>query len=230
MREFFLHTVQISTPPLVLLGHPFNLTCSVQLNQNNGVHMSVDWFRPEHSYDGQAHPNAHYPAGNLPDKIQTVWPHLHKGPPTDVNRSAVVRWFAQSFVQLTSRPAFGNTVFKQLRTDQKFNYYSEVIFATTKATTMDAGFYECRAYEPNNQGQERVLDRAIINIVVHKPYPNKPLDHPDWANKFGYLLADYWQMLSERQLAVHEQQIQNDGDVRLREPALPLSDLENFGE
>ncbi|KAA3680976.1 uncharacterized protein DEA37_0004502 [Paragonimus westermani] len=130
--------------------------------------------------------------------------------------------------QLVGRPAFGNTVFKQLRADRKFNYYSEVIFASTKATTMDAGFYECRAYEPVNQGQERILDRAITNIVVHKPYPNKPPEHRDWADKFGYLLANYWQMLSERQLAVHEQQIQNDGDAKLKEPALPLTDLENF--
>ncbi|THD26282.1 hypothetical protein D915_002787 [Fasciola hepatica] len=206
--------VQMNVPQSVNMGYQFNLTCSVQLSQTNSAYITVDWFRPDHSYEGLHHSVS--TSSNVTVSLGS-FPSLSKVQSTLVQNKAAdaISWFAQSFTQVVNQPNFGNILYKQLRIEKDFTYRSEAIFTVQKATLFEEGFYECRAYEPVNFGHERVLDRAITAVVVNRPYPQKPSEDGKWFRQFGYLLAGHWNLLSESDQRQHDQQAQNDGGIKV---------------
>lgn len=178
----------MNLPQTVNLGYPFNLTCSVQLSQTNSAYITVDWFRPDHSYDGLQHSvsrssNVTAPVSGLPSLSNVEEPL-----PLYDNASAVISWFAHSFTQVVNQPSFGNSLYKQLRIEEDFTYQSEAVFSVQKATAFEEGFYECRAYEPVNYGHERVLDRAITAIVGKRLLNSCDLKYLAGVNSFYFTM------------------------------------------
>ncbi|CAH8541461.1 unnamed protein product [Dicrocoelium dendriticum] len=197
--------VHIEAPSMIRLGYAFNLTCSVGVSHQNAPNVAVDWFRPEVSYDEVLVKNHSNAFGNNSALSRR-------------NNSFPVHRFAQSFAQLVSKPELGIKVFKQLDVDRRLKYRSSVVFVANKAYTLNRGFYECRAYEPVNRGQERILDRAILYVVVHQPYPIRQSNTEEWSRNLAIMLAEHWKMQPEgRRMRADDHHTQNDAHARSKD-------------
>ncbi|KAG5452366.1 hypothetical protein CSKR_105205 [Clonorchis sinensis] len=207
-------------PSVAQLGYPFNLTCVVHLRKTNAVFVAIDWFRPEHSYDNLIQSHSH----GLPGLSGLHESTMSLDTMSNNQTAFMIHWFAQTFVQLTNRPSLGIRVYKQLLADPLKSYKSEVVFESATVSSLDAGFYECRAYEPVNRGDVRILDRAIVYVSVHRPFPHKQRDTGDWPERVGRLLALHWKILSgDLDRRAHDQYTQNDVATKNKDGYLPLS-------
>ncbi|CAI2729988.1 unnamed protein product [Schistosoma spindalis] len=134
------------------------------------------------------------------------------------NISNIVGELAHSFQQITSRSSVGITIYKQVTGELNYNYRSEVLLTVQSARENDGGIYECRVYEAANYGQEKIIDRAFLDIIIRKKYPYNSFEQIELNTKLRKLLSIFWKLNPSQKNHdnLHDQHAQNDVASRVR--------------
>ncbi|CAH8855026.1 unnamed protein product [Trichobilharzia szidati] len=205
--------INISSPSSIEIGSSFNLTCSVRVTKEQSVSIAVDWFRPTYTFETPSNPPMNYKLNN----ILTGKFDIHSDGTVDRNVTKRIGELAHSFQQVTSRSSMGITIYKQV-TGELNNYYrTEVLLTVQSARETDGGLYECRVYEAANYGQENIVDRAFLDIIVRKRFPYNSFEQSELNAKVRNLLSIFWNLNpSVQNDRRHDQHAQNDVAARVK--------------
>ncbi|CAH8563077.1 unnamed protein product [Heterobilharzia americana] len=209
--------ISISSPQSIVIGSSFNLTCSVRVTKDQSVSIAIDWFRPTYSF--QSPSSRHitlinaYKLGNVLSKKSELQSYTTTNP----NVTAVVSQLAHSFQQVTSRTSMGVTIYKQVTGESNHYYRSEVLLTVQSSSENDGGLYECRVYEAANYGQEHIVDRAFLDLIIRKRYPHNSFEQSELNEKLRNLLSVFWKLNPSTQNdKLHDQYAQNDVATRVK--------------
>ncbi|CAH8578336.1 unnamed protein product [Schistosoma rodhaini] len=209
--------ITISSPTLITIGSAFNLTCSVYVTKDKSVNIAVDWFRPTYSIESSSSRPMILVNPQVFNNILSMQSDLNSHNSKYSNISNVVGELAYSFQQITSRSSVGITIYKQVTGELNYNYRSEVLLTVQSAKENDGGLYECRVYEAANYGQEKIIDRAFLDIIIRKRYPHNSFEQIELNAKLRKLLSIFWKLNpSQKNNNLHDQHAQNDVASRVR--------------
>ncbi|KAK4470320.1 hypothetical protein MN116_005886 [Schistosoma mekongi] len=204
--------ITISSPPLITIGSSFNLTCSVCVTKDKSFNIAVDWFRPTYSVETSSNRLITLFNSQKLNNIVSLQSDISTYNSKQTNISSVVGEFAYSFQQITSRSSMGITIYKQVSGELNYNYRSEVLLTVQSARENDGGLYECRVYEAANYGQEQIIDRAFLDIIIRKKYPHNSFEQIKLNTKLRRLLSTFWKLSpsSQNDDNFHDEHTQND--------------------
>lgn len=150
---------------MITIGSVFNLTCSVYVTKDKSVNIAIDWFRPTYLIETSSSRPTILVNPQVLNNILSMQSDLNSHNSKYSNISNIVGELAYSFQQITSRSSVGITIYKQVTGELNYNYRSEVLLTVQSARENDGGIYECRVYEAANYGQEKIIDRAFLDII-----------------------------------------------------------------
>ncbi|CAH8516272.1 unnamed protein product [Schistosoma turkestanicum] len=202
--------ITISSPSMITIGSAFNLTCSVYVTKDRSANIAVDWFRPTYAIETSSYRPIILVYPQIPNNFVSVQSDLDTYNTKYNNTNNIVRELAYSFQQITSGSSKGITVYKQVTGELNYNYRSEVLLTVQSAKENDGGLYECRVYEAANYGQEQIIDRAFLDIIIRKRYPHNPFEQIELNAKLRRLLSIFWNLNPQNVNNLHDHHAQND--------------------
>ncbi|KAH9583473.1 hypothetical protein MS3_00007853 [Schistosoma haematobium] len=210
--------ITISSPTLITIGSAFNLTCSVYVTKDKSVNIAIDWFRPTYLIETSSIRPTILVNPQVLNNILSMQSDLNSHNSKYSNISNIVGELAYSFQQITSRSSVGITIYKQVTGELNYNYRSEVLLTVQSARENDGGIYECRVYEAANYGQEKIIDRAFLDIIIRKRYPHNSFEQIEVNTKLRKLLSIFWKLNPSQKNYdnLHDQHAQNDVASRVR--------------